>query len=1063
MRIAIDMQGVQVELAAGINRGPLLALAAAFLRNRGEHEVILALRAGIADSVERIKDVLNPLLAPGCLRVWHASESQAPADPMDTMWHGAVSERILQAFVARMAPDLLVIPLSPLSETNQGLTRFTRTRNDFRVAIAMAGARHEDIREALSDGGILASDLRDALLAADLLGAVAPLTTGEIADAFKLDIYKDFRITDGIDSETPESLATRLFSVSFTGTNKSCIPSEAPGKRRKLAYVSPLPPLQSGISDYSADLIPELAEYYDVEVIADQPEVSSKWIIDNCKIRDIEWFRTHSDYYDRVIYHFGNSSYHHHMFPLLSGTPGVVVLHDFYVGDATNFVEAHSLSRFFYSKSLYKSHGYRALVDRFSSGDLPGVINKYPCNLELLTAAQGVIVHSQYSKRLADYWYGNGFSDDWAVIPLLRKKASSTNREQIRKTLGFKSDDFLICSFGLLGPGKLNHLVLDAWLQSEMVHSNNCYLVFVGENHKGEYGAQIERSIEESFCEKRIRITGWADESVFHSYLVAADVAVQLRSQSRGETSAAVFDCMSHALPTVVNAHGSFVELPGDAVWMLPDEFETKELTRAIETLWHDGPLRLAIGAKAQRHVLDHHNPAACARQYAQAIELAHTNSAFSASGLTKEIARLASSPPAGSDLEVLACAIAMSLPEKKTPRQLLVDVSATCRNDLKTGIQRVVRALVWELIHSPPPGYRIEPVYLTDEGGSWHYRYARTWTSRLLGIPSGWLPDESVEAFADDVLLVADFTSRLAVEADRSGLIGRMKESGVSIHFIVYDLLPLLTPEFFPPGQFGFSDWIQTVGRISDSALCISRSVAEDLKTWISNHPQHRVREMDVDWFHLGADIDRSAPTSGLPKNARRQLSVINSSPSFLMVGTIEPRKGYLQVIEAFTKLWLDGAQINLVIVGKEGWLGLPDSQRRTIPKIVERLKGHPEAGRRLFWMEGASDEFLLSLYDACTCLIAASEGEGFGLPLIEAAQHKIPIIARNIPVFKEVAGAHAHYFDGFEPKDLADAIREWLELNRQGLAPSSSEMPWLSWKQSAHQVLNKLGVIKA
>ena len=73
MRIVIDMQGVQIELAAGINRSPLLALAAAFLRDHAEHEVILALRAGIADSVERIKGTLHPLLAPGCLRVWHAS------------------------------------------------------------------------------------------------------------------------------------------------------------------------------------------------------------------------------------------------------------------------------------------------------------------------------------------------------------------------------------------------------------------------------------------------------------------------------------------------------------------------------------------------------------------------------------------------------------------------------------------------------------------------------------------------------------------------------------------------------------------------------------------------------------------------------------------------------------------------------------------------------------------------------------------------------------------------------------------------------------------------------
>ena len=65
-----------------------------------------------------------------------------------------------------------------------------------------------------------------------------------------------------------------------------------------------------------------------------------------------------------------------------------------------------------------------------------------------------------------------------------------------------------------------------------------------------------------------------------------------------------------------------------------------------------------------------------------------------------------------------------------------------------------------------------------------------------------------------------------------------------------------------------------------------------------------------------------------------------------------------------------------------------------------------------------------LEKVYAASTCLISASEGEGFGLPLIEAAQHKIAIIARDIPVFREVAGDHAFYFNGNESTDLPKAI---------------------------------------
>jgi glycosyltransferase involved in cell wall biosynthesis len=212
------------------------------------------------------------------------------------------------------------------------------------------------------------------------------------------------------------------------------------------------------------------------------------------------------------------------------------------------------------------------------------------------------------------------------------------------------------------------------------------------------------------------------------------------------------------------------------------------------------------------------------------------------------------------------------------------------------------------------------------------------------------------------------------------------------------------------------------------------------------------------VDFAHLGADIAVSARSVGLPENAQEVLKNLQSRPSFLMIGTIEPRKGHLQTITAFEQLWNEGHEINLVIVGKEGWKPLPDAQRRTIPKIVATLRHHKELGQRLFWLEGISDEYLEKVYAASTCLLMASEGEGFGLPLIEAAQHKLPILARDIPVFREVAGEHAFYFSGLEPEALAKAVKEWLELYKNGRHPKSDAMPWLTWRESTKNLVNIL-----
>jgi hypothetical protein len=59
---------------------------------------------------------------------------------------------------------------------------------------------------------------------------------------------------------------------------------------------------------------------------------------------------------------------------------------------------------------------------------------------------------------------------------------------------------------------------------------------------------------------------------------------------------------------------------------------------------------------------------------------------------------------------------------------------------------------------------------------------------------------------------------------------------------------------------------------------------------------------------------------------------------------------------------------------------------------------------------------------------------------------------------VFREVAGEHAYYFTGLAPADLARALADWLALRKAGKAPASSGMPWLTWDQSARQVLDAI-----
>jgi glycosyltransferase involved in cell wall biosynthesis len=299
-------------------------------------------------------------------------------------------------------------------------------------------------------------------------------------------------------------------------------------------------------------------------------------------------------------------------------------------------------------------------------------------------------------------------------------------------------------------------------------------------------------------------------------------------------------------------------------------------------------------------------------------------------------------------------------------------------------------------------------------------------------------------------VLLVADFTSGLFTEAQRCGLLQSVRDAGVSVSFTVYDLLPIRMPQMFPPGTGELhAQWVQAGIAAADRAVCISRAVADELSTYVESTRPPGARPLKIEWFHLGADLDGSIPTGGMPEGSAQVLVALRTCPSFLMVGTVEPRKGHAQALAGFESLWARGQDVNLVVVGKRGWM---------VDAVCDRMRSHPEAGQRLFWIEGASDEYLQALYGASRCLIAASEGEGFGLPLIEAAQHGLPIIARDIPVFREVAGSHASYFSGESGEALADSVQAWLHRWEAGTAPHSEGMPWLTWRQSAKRVLQCL-----
>lgn len=392
----------------------------------------------------------------------------------------------------------------------------------------------------------------------------------------------------------------------------------------------------------------------------------------------------------------------------------------------------------------------------------------------------------------------------------------------------------------------------------------------------------------------------------------------------------------------------------------------------------------------------------------------------------------------------------------KSNIKQIFVDVSEFSRIDHKTGIQRLLRNILGYLLKNSIEGYRVEPVYGKVKQG---YFYARNFTHDFLKIPKNQILDEKCISYnPGDVFIGLDFSIHYVLHNEE--FLKEMQLHGVNVYFNINDFLPIKIPHCFPIGVKDlFVKWLSILSDM-DGVICISNSVANDYYSWrekeyndlrIDNFS--KIKPFKVSWYHLGANINVSEKIDKLVLKEKEIIEIIKQKTTFLMVSTIEPRKGYEQTLFAFEKLWDANIDVNLVIVGKEGW---------KVSNLINKIKNHKELNKRLFWLKQISDSYLNEVYKNASCLVVASEGEGFGLPVIEAQLHGIPVIARDLMVFREVSSGATYYFKDSKSSDIIfSAIKDWLDLYKSNKIVSSSECKVLNWDDSARWLLKEIGVV--
>lgn len=806
--------------------------------------------------------------------------------------------------------------------------------------------------------------------------------------------------------------------------------------KHSLTIVSPYLPEKTGVADYVSQILPHLAGYYNYYLVTDASDDIRCQMIFPGEIISTDEFLLRPDLHQRVLYHIGNSHFHWNARALLKRIPGIVVLHDFFIGESTFQIPDTKPEIDKFLSSLIREHGLQSLWHSAHT-PLPILARSFPVCLDVIQSSKHVIVHSKHAADLAARFYSNQARDKCSLIPhheQLRPILDKSSIDSIRNKYSISDDSFVVVTFGFGGPSKCHEAIIFAWMNSLFVNDNNAKLVFVGDYSDPLYLERLHLLIKTLGGCSNISFTGYVDQEVFQDYLYISNLALQLRAGTWGESSGTVLDCMASGLPTIVTDIGSFSELPDDAVWKVPgDRALPVHLIEAIEHLYQHPTQRNSLSAKGLEYISSYCDPDKVAKSYFDVIERFSIQT-----GVYKKSLELNTYQRIK-----LARVLATNDPDLGMPR-LFVDVTALAELDLRTGVQRVTRSLLVEIMNMPPKGYRVEPVYL--DSGLQRYRYARKFSLELLGLEDATIQDEVVFPMTGDCFFGLDLHPGSIARAEE--IFGTWRNRGVRIVFLLHDMLPVRHPEWFPPSEFPFfSGWLKVLSQHADGVIAVSKTSANDFVDWVE-HLQAEDRSpvaIDVAWFHNGADFKAGLPSLGFPPNESQILAKIEGAPSFLMVSTVEPRKGHEQVLSAFEDLWANGLNINLVIVGKQGWM---------VEELAERIYNHPEYDKRLFWLQGISDEFLEVLYQKSRALIAASFGEGFGLPLVEAAVHGVNVIARDIPVFREVGGKGADYFTATSSTELASFIRSWLHKTTSEHA-NPREIKICSWKEAARIVM--------
>lgn len=249
---------------------------------------------------------------------------------------------------------------------------------------------------------------------------------------------------------------------------------------------------------------------------------------------------------------------------------------------------------------------------------------------------------------------------------------------------------------------------------------------------------------------------------------------------------------------------------------------------------------------------------------------------------------------------------------------------------------------------------------------------------------------------------------------------------------YLIHDLIPITHPQYCREGEAGRHELRMETALQSASGIILNSAATEsDLAAFACNRGITMPASL-IAW--LGTD---STPDIASARPVARK------RPYFVVVGTIEARKNHMLLLEAWREIVsrLGEQAPDLIVIGQRGWEA---AEAISILDDPGPLRGYVHE------MAGCSDEQMSNLLAGARATLMPSFVEGFGLPLIEALQQGVPVIASDLPVFREIAGDIPAYLDPSDRTAWASAVIDYsgesAERHRQ--LESANGFPAPTWE---------------